>query len=355
MTRSTFGIGASDIAAIAGQSKYSSPWDVYKRLTQREDLGAQPDVEADEVLADSMLETDDRDIYTRTGWGHLLEPVIRQAYADETGLEVRVPSSLFHRENRWARATPDGIAYARDAGHPATMTAPFNPDHDRLVQCKNVGQFVAREWAEAPPAYVQLQEQWELYVTGLTRADVAALIGGGDFQVFTVWRDDALITDLVTIAEDFWKRVQKGQPPDVDASNACRDHIAGRLAAAQALELASDENTEKLARRYQEHYLAEAAATGGKKLAGNQLLDILAGAGATKLRTALGTLGTRRTPEKTVIETDWKAVASEFAPHVPGIPFNEVIAKHTFSKTTPARIALVAPRTWSALKKGTAE
>lgn len=377
--RSTFGIGASDIAAIAGQSKYSSPWDVYKRLINRDEIDRDASIAgydaeaAAQVLADLDEQHDESDMHTRTGWGHRLEPAIRQAYCDETGLQVIVPGSIFHRDQRWARATPDGIAsvFAADG----TPNPPFtdkatstkhgldaasmllDPKADHLVQCKNVGQFAARDWEGAPPAYVQLQEQWELFVTGLARADVAALIGGGEFQIYTVWRDDKLIEDLATIAEDFWQRVLRRQPPDIDASNACRDHIGRRLSDLAAVEVAADARAEQLAATYQRHYLAFAAAEVGKKLAANQLLDVLAVAGATKLRTELGVITTRRVPEKTVQTVDWEAVARALASasDLDAGWFDALIANYTTTTTKAAQLSLVAPRSWSALKKGTAE
>lgn len=353
--RSIFGIGASDIAAIVGQSKYSSPWDVYRRLTAIDLLQGQIDEPvADLVAGDAELEQDERDVHSRTGWGHRLEPVIRQAYCDETGLEVVIPGSLFHQEHRWARATPDGIAWPFDQGHPANMLTPFNHNVDRLVQIKNVGQYVAAEWAEAPPAYVQLQEQWELYVTGLARADVAALIGGGEFRVFTIWRDDRMIADLVTIAEDFWTRVQQGRPPEIDGSNACRAQMSRHLAGSAAVEMTADADAEQLAQRYQEYYLAADAAEAGKKLAANQLLGRLVDAGATKIRTELGVIGTRRVPEKTVEVVDWETAARDLAMRLGGTSgdLERAIQENTRTVTKPGSISIVAPRSWSALKKG---
>lgn len=360
--RSTFGIGASDIAAIAGLSKYSSPWDVFKRLTSTSIDELQQQIEGDElgadlVAGDAELEQDDRDMYSRAGWGHRLEPAIRQAYCDETGLTVRLVGSLFASSDGrpWARATPDGIACEPQHAGPATHT--IVADLDRLVQIKNVGQFLAQEWADAPPDYVQLQEQWELYVTGLQRADVAALIGGGEFRIFTIWRDDKMIEDLVSIAEDFWNRVQRGQSPDVDGSAACRAMIGRRLAAVKPIELVADDSAEALTTEYKQHYLAEYSAVTGKKLTANQLLERLAGAGATKLVTSHGTIGTRRVPEKVVASTDWKSVARELGDRfgVTEAQLAALIAEHTGTTTKASSISLIAPRSWSALKKGTSE
>ena len=177
---SKHGIGASEISAIAGLNPYASPWDVWLRKTGQ----------ADEQEESAPME-----------WGNRLEPAIRQAYVDKTHSTVMVPaSSLFHYTNQWARATPDGIVVDQK---PSASGAVWQA----LVQCKNVGTWVEKAWREAPPNYVQLQEAWEMYVTDTKRADIAVLIGGNDFRIYTVHRDDKLIADLLDIATEFGGRV----------------------------------------------------------------------------------------------------------------------------------------------------
>jgi putative phage-type endonuclease len=217
---STHGIGASEIAAICGLNPFAGPWGIWLRKT-----GQVPDVEANPNIE----------------WGHRLEPAIRQAYADKTGATMHVPpESMFHHQHSWARATPDAIAVsAPQERYPLGIW-------QHLVQAKNVGYWVGKDWGDAPPVYVQLQEQWEMAVTALPRADVAALIAGFDFRIYTVHRDDTMIADLLTIAEDFWRKVQARTPPKVDASEACRDHFTRRLQLVQPVELVADAEIESL-------------------------------------------------------------------------------------------------------------
>jgi predicted phage-related endonuclease len=51
-------------------------------------------------------------------------------------------------------------------------------------------------------------------ITGATYCDVPVLIGGNDFRIYTVERDDLLIADLFYAGAEFWKRVQDGIAPD---------------------------------------------------------------------------------------------------------------------------------------------
>jgi putative phage-type endonuclease len=210
--RSGYGIGASEVSTAVGMNPFSSPWDLWGRK-----IGEAPDVIQNEPME----------------WGNRLEPAIRQKFCDDTGATVEVPKeSLFHPEIKWARATPDGIV--------------FNPDRLGLLQIKNVSYWVGREWEGAPPAYVQLQTQWEMFVTGDARADVAALVGGSDYRAFTVHRDDRLIADLVTLASDFWRKVEQRIPPEIDNSDACKAHFEKRLANANAIEMVADQDLDSL-------------------------------------------------------------------------------------------------------------
>lgn len=309
-TLSHFGIGASEIAAVAGLNPFASPWDVYLVKT-----GQAASFEGNEL----------------TEWGHRLEPAIRQAYADATGSAIHVPTeSMFHPETKWARATPDGIVL----------------DGERwlhLVQCKNVGEWPGKAWSDAPPAYVQLQEQWELYVTGLDRADVAALIGGNDFRVYTVHRDDKMIADLVTIAEAFWRRVETRTPPPIDESEACKRHFEGKLKKS-ATELAADAELEaqivEWRRLHAEHKRIEKQIDRLK----NAVRAAMADAQADRIRSSIGTPYLQQRAGG--VTTNWRLVA-ELIGSTKCDPeeFKALVAANSEQK--PASLTLVPPRDWS--------
>ncbi len=181
ITARSTGIGGSDVAAILGLSKFKTPLAVYQE--KRGELGPQPDNDA-------------------MRWGRYLEPVVRQAYADATGYEVRVPTSMLrHPRHEFAVANIDGFVDG-DAG--------------RIFEAKTAR--TADGWGDAgsdqvPQAYL-LQVQWYMEVTALPVADVAALIGGSDFRIYTVEADRELQQMLLDAAAEFWQRVQRGEPPE---------------------------------------------------------------------------------------------------------------------------------------------
>jgi putative phage-type endonuclease len=309
---SNFGIGASEIAAIAGLNPYHSPWDVWLRKTGQ-------------TVEDPQT--------TFTEWGHRLEPAIRQAYVDQTGHTVHVPStSMFHAETPWARATPDGLVVKE----PHTFEA--------VVQCKNVGTWVEKAWRDAPPQYVQLQEHWEMYVTGLERSDIAVLIGGNDFRVYTVHRDDKLIEGLVTIAAEFWGRVQTKQAPNIDGSDACSRYFEERLTKAGAVELVADASTDASMVEWSElHHTAKRCERRIKEIK-NAVLADLVGAKADRVTSQVGTAKLRKTGGGTKTTTNWELVAQLCGTNVP--EYAAIVAANTTTTESPSRLSLYPPREW---------
>lgn len=172
------GIGGSDAAAVLGMSKYKTPLDVYA-----------------EKVGDALELEDNGPML----WGRLLEPVIRQRYADETGRAVAVPPDILRHASRpFMIATPDGIT-----------------DDGRLLEIKT--SRTADGWGtpgtdEIPTAYL-LQVQHYLAVTALPVADVAALIGGSDYRLYYVEADAELQAMLVDAEAEFWARVERREPP----------------------------------------------------------------------------------------------------------------------------------------------
>ena len=174
------GIGGSDAAAAVGMSRWMTPLMLW--LDKRGELERSPENEP-------------------MRWGTILEPVVRQEYANRTGRVVVVPGKILqHPRRTFAILNADGIA-----------------DEQRLYEGKTAR--TAEGWgeegsADIPMEYV-LQVQHGMFVTGLAVADVAVLIGGQDFRIYEVPADAELQEMLMDQEADFWRHVQEGIPPDV--------------------------------------------------------------------------------------------------------------------------------------------
>lgn len=180
------GLGGSDIAAVCGLSPWRTPYDVYA-----DKLGLAP-------------EQDDNDAMY---WGRVLEDVIAEEYARRSGHKVRrVHRILRHPKHAWMAANLDRAIVTNDRGR-------------GVLECKTAGAFKLADWGDEGtdevPVYYRTQVQWYLAITGYDYGDLAVLIGGRDFRVYTLPRDDELIDDLVRIGERFWREhVAAGVPPD---------------------------------------------------------------------------------------------------------------------------------------------
>lgn len=171
------GIGGSDAAAAVGLSKWKTPLELW--LDKRGELEVSEN--------DSMR------------WGTILEPVVRQEYANATGREVVCPQVVLrHPVHKFAIVNVDGIA-----------------NQSRLYEGKTAR--TAEGWGpagsdEVPQEYL-IQVQHGMAVASLEVADIAVLIGGSDFRIYTIEADRELQEMLFDLEAAFWAMVESGTPP----------------------------------------------------------------------------------------------------------------------------------------------
>lgn len=181
------GIGGSDVAAVCGLSKWKSPVEVWLDKTGQIDP-----VPAGEAAY----------------WGTLMEPIIRQEFADRTGFKIRqVNAILQHRRFPFMFANVDGIVTDPNLG-------------DGIFEAKTASAYRAAEWEHGIPDEYALQVQHYMVVTGLSFAWVAVLIGGNQFVWRLIERDEAVIDLLIQMESRFWKLVETRIAPEIDGSKA---------------------------------------------------------------------------------------------------------------------------------------
>lgn len=186
----SLGLGGSDAAAAVGVGRWRSQGELY--LEKIGQLAPMMDTRA-------------------TTWGRNLEAVVRKAYERQTGRRVRLyRDTLVHPEIPWMLANPDG--WTRRRGEPV-----------RIYEGKTANAYMAKEWGTPPhgqiPQEYLLQVQHYMAVTNAEVADVAVLIGGQDFRIYEIPRDDELIADLTVIEGDFWEHVLRREPPELAMSD----------------------------------------------------------------------------------------------------------------------------------------
>jgi len=181
------GLGGSDAAAAVGLSRWKSRYQLWLEKTGH----AEPFTGND-----------------ATHWGNMLEPIVRQEYANRTGLSIITPGeTLKHPDFPFVLANIDGIV----------------PD-DRIVECKTGRP--SNDWgepgtSEIPEEYV-LQVQHYLMVTQLPRADVPVLLGGNDFRIYHIEADGETQALLLQGEREFWELVQRNEPPEPETPEDIR-------------------------------------------------------------------------------------------------------------------------------------
>lgn len=241
------GIGSSEIGSILGVSR----WPVINVWRSK----LMPDLDEPE--------TEDQKR------GRILEPAVAQWYAEETGARLEEPGTLRHPAKTLVLATPDRIAHLNGAR--------------RTVELKTAVWTQQGEWGDAgtdqvPMGYL-VQVNWEMACTGDAEADLAVLIGGHDFRIYHLTRDDELLGMAFEAAEKWWRNhVVTQRPPDVDGSRAYSDFLAARYPREQKPMLAATPEVEKLMgeiRALEAHVGTSEAALA---LAKNKLRDLISDA-----------------------------------------------------------------------------
>jgi putative phage-type endonuclease len=186
------GIGSSDIAAVAGLSKYRSALSVY---------------------LDKIGEAEEQEDNEHIEFGNWMEPIIRaefpKRYLKKEGVEILVdafPYLLQHPEKQWMLFSPDGAMIHQTADWGG-------------IEIKTAGERQCKEWMEdnLPDEYY-CQLQWGMAVTGWQYFYIVALVGKR-----LVWkhvpRNQDVIDTLTEIGENFWhSNVLRKVPPLPDGS-----------------------------------------------------------------------------------------------------------------------------------------
>lgn len=193
-------IGASEIAAICGESRYSGPHKIWLLKTGR----IPPD-------------DDTRD----TTWGHLMEPVARELYERRMGVKASSPGHRVHPDYSFVGATPDGLVY--DATGKPVKTVQFKASN----RWAGWGADETHDF----PAYHYFQVTWEMGVMGVDMCDLVVLIDGErDIRVYpNIPFDAALFDAMLERARHFWETyVLPDVEPPVDGSLESEARLAER-------------------------------------------------------------------------------------------------------------------------------
>lgn len=272
------GLGSSDAAVAIGLSRYKSPLELWLEKTDRQPAADLSDNEA-------------------VFWGTTLEHIVATVYAERTGVKVRrLNAVLQHPEHPFMLANLD-----RHVTHPT--------DGYGILEVKTAGVNSARFWEDGVPESYQCQVLHQLAVTGKQWCDVAVLIGGQDFRVYRILRDEDKIADLIKREAAFWQYVVDDVPPPVDGSESSGRALAGMYASdrGEVLDCSEDNSMNRLFADYWQLRLQRESIEQQEDLLKQQLQERLGFASGA----VLGDARISWRKSKDSITTDFKRLGEE--------------------------------------------
>ena len=179
-------LGGSDLGAICGLSPYRTALDVYLDKTSN-------DISEDTNAA--------------MRWGTLLEDIIAKEYAQVTGYDVEIePNTIYHSEHKFLGANID------------RWVDRWVNNGTYILECKTAGFTKAKEWGDSgtdqiPEPYL-IQVAYYAAICNVSKVDIAVLIGGQDFRIYTYNRNKDLEDKIIKIGINFWhNHIEKRIPP----------------------------------------------------------------------------------------------------------------------------------------------
>lgn len=170
-------ITSTDVAALFDLSPYFS----YYELWHRKHRGA-----SDEL--------DDNERMLR---GRQLEGTIAHMWSEQCNLPVVKASEYLHDDELRVGCSLDYLIVGGG-----------------ILECKNVDSLAyAKTWTdtEAPP-HIELQVQFQLLLSGASRAHIAALVGGNKLVTLTRMPDLELHARILEEVRKFWAQTEEPQP-----------------------------------------------------------------------------------------------------------------------------------------------
>lgn len=187
------GVGGSEIAALMGASKWSSPYKVWATKTGR------------------MFDTKDTEPME---WGRRNEAAILDKFEEDKGRKIqRFPLAIAWSDvHEFTFATLDGFDMHTNAVVEAKTTA--TSEH-----WGTGGDWGPDGSSEVPEVYLW-QVQHQMMVTGAARAFVPTLFNGNHYRCFMIERDEDAIGEIIRVVAKFRECVKADKEPAIDFADA---------------------------------------------------------------------------------------------------------------------------------------
>jgi putative phage-type endonuclease len=192
------GIGGSEVASILGINSFKSRY-----ILWMEKAGIIPRNEDYNPLFE---------------WGHRLEPVILQKFAEAHPEYAVLPGASWRNKDRpFQLANPDGRLLNRETGECEILEV--------KTSMTGVG------WGPGPndiPAKYVAQVRWYLDTFGWDSAWIIVLIGLGDYREYRIYADPVKTAEMRDSAAAFAYSLQTNNPPPIDGGEDTYTYLRER-------------------------------------------------------------------------------------------------------------------------------
>jgi predicted phage-related endonuclease len=177
------------------------------------------------------------------------------------------------------------------------------------------------------PVDTWTQVQAQMIITAAKEVHVATLFGNRSFRVYRILPDAVFESTLIPELTQFWfENVLKGIPPPPSGRAVDTRIVNGMPGGNTGSMKSATPEMEELVQRLRLARLTTAQAELVEMEAANRV-KVLIGDDADGLTGAFGTIAWRRTAE--IHKTDWRAIADELLPTLPGGMGDALKSQHT--------------------------
>ena len=193
------GCSASDVAALLGFDRYTTPWALWAEKT------GHPMAPVDDGNEAARLGSALEDWLLETGAAMVIPSTVRYPMAEHT------PERLYqHPDHAWRLCTPDGCWWEGPPRYDQPIQA--------LVETKTAGLQTGRAhgWTDTTiPLGYELQTRWQMHVMNAPLCHVVALVAGRGLCHYPITRDLDIEAELVRQVDAWWTRhiLEGVEPP----------------------------------------------------------------------------------------------------------------------------------------------
>lgn len=248
-----FVLGASLAGVICGVDKYKTALELYHEM-----LGQIEPRSANEAMY----------------WGTALEEPILAAYEQRCHVHVERPHTLYlWKDDPRIGATPDGMGEDADGRYVVECKCAsgfmFSREASRERDCFGEGQ------DEVPMSYL-LQCHQQMLVLHCDRCDMPVLFDGRELRIYSIHRNEQLVTSLLSSLRDFASRLLNEEPPEPDfAHDSTTDFLKRMYDVSPGASMELPSTALPWYDQWQAAKVAEAAAIASKEQAQAHLLHVM--------------------------------------------------------------------------------